>query len=950
MGASDQSTDGGESETTQKAAPTGTSGVDESAAQASGLPRPDSSSGSPSEGQGVSGSDGSTLRQPDPSTDDETLTGVIAPPPEPAPTKSSISSTTPSSSVVSTSSATVAAGSVTKKDGTGSSNQSVAMRTDVEPKSAGDVGGASREVGLTAPELQRPNHVKSNSNSSSDDNISRHSWNGKDPRNHSSEASRVQPDSVAPAPVVAPRALPVPSHHDVSVSSGGSRAIQMTPTIPEQSESSEADARGPEQEMKKRTNSISSTAAVTSVTTEVSSVEPPSASIGPNGSNVPSLAGPSLPPDMVSLGSVTSNFENSTIATAGTMNADFRFQQLPPLPPVTNGPQNQQTQMQQGVPQSQGQIPVGQQILRTSATNEDSASGSQQAVPQSGSFEIPGVVTLTAVEALDESSLPNTSQSQLPQHASEQVNTIGSVPIMKIQGEGMVVKKKKGRFNILQEAPSVRKPGSSAGSGSIPGQTPQIGAGSHPSAANAPQAGSPASSQQGQHQPEFGSVHSNTNSLTTAPAAATGVQSSSPGTSLTGPMAQSTQAGDPISPAVKKKGRFVLMKVDGSGKNPKPVAPQAGQSQHAETASQQQPQPQGRPPAVDKIENEQKQHQVGPTHPPENIHGQTIPQNLQHQQQSQQQLELQQMQRQQQELQQQQQQQEIQKLRQIQHQQQELHHRQQSQQQLEEIQKLQQMHHKQQQELQQLQQIQQQAFQRQQQNHQAQHLQIYQAQHIQIPSGPQQPNINLEMRPANWSQTTYVVNQQVPIPAETVNDEIQQPLPPQQHLVQSQRGSQDAPARALPPGVPTNLQLPQTPPQHRGVNVPPAVDTGKAGHAIVQQASANPVTPVPMGPTAGSSVPAQPSLPPRPNTSHPAELPKSEAANRQRVVNRTPQAFDNKGGLSNVGLGKVFYFLDQMKLEVSDADRTIKNLQTDMKILVSARQQFCRSRVYFSFD
>jgi hypothetical protein len=35
------------------------------------------------------------------------------------------------------------------------------------------------------------------------------------------------------------------------------------------------------------------------------------------------------------------------------------------------------------------------------------------------------------------------------------------------------------------------------------------------------------------------------------------------------------------------------------------------------------------------------------------------------------------------------------------------------------------------------------------------------------------------------------------------------------------------------------------------------------------------------------------------------------------------------------GLGKVFYFLEQMRLEVSEADRTIKNLQTESKFLVS---------------
>ena len=36
---------------------------------------------------------------------------------------------------------------------------------------------------------------------------------------------------------------------------------------------------------------------------------------------------------------------------------------------------------------------------------------------------------------------------------------------------------------------------------------------------------------------------------------------------------------------------------------------------------------------------------------------------------------------------------------------------------------------------------------------------------------------------------------------------------------------------------------------------------------------------------------------------------------------------------SQKGLGKVFYFLDQMRTEVLDADRTIKALQSEMKSL-----------------
>jgi hypothetical protein len=47
-------------------------------------------------------------------------------------------------------------------------------------------------------------------------------------------------------------------------------------------------------------------------------------------------------------------------------------------------------------------------------------------------------------------------------------------------------------------------------------------------------------------------------------------------------------------------------------------------------------------------------------------------------------------------------------------------------------------------------------------------------------------------------------------------------------------------------------------------------------------------------------------------------------------VDRAHKTLGGKGGL-----GKVLYFLDQMKLEVTDADRTIKELQSGMKFLVS---------------
>ena len=898
-------TDGSESERTQKAAATGQSVMVESSIIATNKPDLESSPRSASEGVGTMGYDGTSQHQPNTLAEDTAQFGVA---PEPTSAKPAISSTKPPLSVVSNSSTTVAAGSVPRKDTAQSSRESLMTNTDVAAgmtsvveaqSNVVAVGGTPRK-GSTVPQMKKPSHGRTNSASTSAVNTN---------------GLGSQSAAGSETPIEAIEA--VPSRSDSVPSAGISAPSSVSLSAPTRSDS------GATQRSLHSANSSSFPAAVTSETNEVSSVEPTSSSVGPSGSNVPSLTGPSVAPDMVSLGSATSNFESSTIATAGTMNADFRFQQLPPLPPAPTGPQLQQSHVQQqGLPQNQVHISVGQQVLRPSATNEDSASGSQQTVPQAGSFEIPGVVTLTAVENLDESSIQNTSLSQLPQPAPEQVvDTIGAVPIVKIQGEAMFVRKKKGRFNILQDIPAVRKPGSSGGSGSLPSYAVQIGGGSIPQGVpSGSNAGSPSSSSQGQQviQPEHASVASNTNSSATT-LAAMALQSRSPGTSLTGSMVQSSQAGD-TSPVVKKMGRFVVTKVDGAGSNPIPPITQAGQSLPPDTANL--PQVQGPPPASNIGEDEQIQ-QVPP------LQGQ--PQLLQEG--------IQQMQRQQQELQQLQQMQELQKLRQIQHQQQELQHRHQTQQQEEEIMRLHQIHQQQLQELHQLQQIQQQEFHKQQlerlphqQNSQhPQHLQVDPqprgGEQLHIPPSNQPPQSNVEVRPANRAQATYVVKQHIPIPATTVTYPIQQ-------QAYSPWGSKEIPAEGHLPGVSSTLQIPQPPPQ-------PSVDTGPAAAQVgnstgrVGQQTTHPETSAGSGPAPGGSGASQAGLPPRSLQAHPSEILKTETANRNRAAGRVPQTFDNKGGMSSVGLGKVFYFLDQMKLEVTDADRTIKNLQTDMKILVS---------------
>jgi hypothetical protein len=85
-------------------------------------------------------------------------------------------------------------------------------------------------------------------------------------------------------------------------------------------------------------------------------------------------------------------------------------------------------------------------------------------------------------------------------------------------------------------------------------------------------------------------------------------------------------------------------------------------------------------------------------------------------------------------------------------------------------------------------------------------------------------------------------------------------------------------------------------------------------------------------------------LAPPPTVSSPSDLPtnsnphsaseeKSTIMNGAARLGKPPASFDSKGLGSTVGLGKVFYFLEQMKAEVSEADRNTKLLQKEVKFL-----------------
>ena len=102
---------------------------------------------------------------------------------------------------------------------------------------------------------------------------------------------------------------------------------------------------------------------------------------------------------------------------------------------------------------------------------------------------------------------------------------------------------------------------------------------------------------------------------------------------------------------------------------------------------------------------------------------------------------------------------------------------------------------------------------------------------------------------------------------------------------------------------------------------------------IVQAATANPSLVHTSQPPLQHPPPLAPTT-----TATPANTPatvsdkkRPEGAPRQR---QAPGSRNNGGGLAaQSGLGKVFYFLDQMKMEVTEADKTIKSLQADLRFV-----------------
>jgi hypothetical protein len=139
------------------------------------------------------------------------------------------------------------------------------------------------------------------------------------------------------------------------------------------------------------------------------------------------------------------------------------------------------------------------------------------------------------------------------------------------------------------------------------------------------------------------------------------------------------------------------------------------------------------------------------------------------------------------------------------------------------------------------------------------------------------------------------------------------------------------PAIPLDPAIPIQVTTisPQIPIEPLGI--PPLVPV----QIQQQQQITPPGTPAPNGDnvSVSSTVAQVPEvvLPKAMVQTPPGSL-KNPAAARNHG-GKPPASFDSKGVGSTVGLGKVFYFLEQMKCEITEADRNAKSLQKEVKFL-----------------
>jgi hypothetical protein len=133
--------------------------------------------------------------------------------------------------------------------------------------------------------------------------------------------------------------------------------------------------------------------------------------------------------------------------------------------------------------------------------------------------------------------------------------------------------------------------------------------------------------------------------------------------------------------------------------------------------------------------------------------------------------------------------------------------------------------------------------------------------------------------------------------------------------------------------LPAHVPGPSAPSPSMNVTTPPPTPGGaQLSQQVLPRSDTSP------NHAAQSMNPALPSAQvPRPPSGANAAAKASSVPKKKILVQgkagKVPQTIDKDGTWSSVGLGKVFYFLDQMKMEVTEADRCIKTLQTDMKLL-----------------
>jgi hypothetical protein len=170
----------------------------------------------------------------------------------------------------------------------------------------------------------------------------------------------------------------------------------------------------------------------------------------------------------------------------------------------------------------------------------------------------------------------------------------------------------------------------------------------------------------------------------------------------------------------------------------------------------------------------------------------------------------------------------------------------------------------------------------------------------------------------------------------------QQPQQQQQQQQPQQQQQQQQPALSTisssgysqPSAIVNQHQGVPTPPQTPGSAVAP--NAQPPGSALVPNlelspnrteytSTSLPNVPIPKAP--GTSVPVT-------NTATEKQQQRSVAAAKKKPQSQPGRGGKFSQGIENGGLGKLCYFLDQMKKEVTDADRSIKTLQTDMKLLV----------------